>query len=95
MNKIGKIAVIAALALILIMTLIACNDDDYEYVFQTDANGETVTDTNGEPVKETDGEGNPVTKPACETESENTGDGIFAAGADSDTGWGELITPQS
>lgn len=93
MNKIGKIAVIAALALILVMTLIACNDgDDYEYVYQTDEYGETVTDTNGEPVKETDGEGNPVTVPAGETESQS---GVFAAGADTDTGWGELITPNS
>ncbi len=101
MKKIWKIAIVLTFALLLTASLIACNDDDFVYVYETDANGETVTDEAGEPVKEIDDDGNPVTAPDedgdgvaddLSNQTESTGN-IIVEGVDTDTGWGEIITP--
>lgn len=49
-----KLAILLSLALCLTVALISCNDDDWEYVYETDPDGETVTDDDGDPVIATD-----------------------------------------
>ena len=49
-----------ALALCFVAALMACNDDDYVYVYETDEAGETVTDTEGNPIIETDEDGEKI-----------------------------------
>lgn len=80
MKKIAKIAIIAVLALCLILAFASCKDEDFVYV--TDEAGETVTDTDG----------NPVTIPVGES-SEETSKKIDNEGANTEGGWGPLITP--
>ena len=43
MRKNWKIAIALALALCFVLALMACNDDGYVYVYETDEAGETVT----------------------------------------------------
>ena len=63
MRKNWKIAIALALALCFVLALMACNDDGYVYVYETDEAGETVTDSEGNPVIETDEDGEKVTTP--------------------------------
>ena len=92
-----------ALALVagLATMLISCDDHsnskykDYEYIPVTDTNGDTVTDTNGEVVTErvpkeestTNGDSN------ADTSNGNGGAGLDQGGANTEGGWGQIITP--
>ena len=105
MKKTWKIAIVLTFAFCLVLALIACdNEDGFVYVYETDEAGETVTDTEGNPVVQTDDEGNAVTAPdedgdgvADDDEGGSSDEGgsgsIGAAGANTETGWGKIITP--
>ena len=99
MKKTWKIAIVLALALCFVAALIACEKNDgYVYVYETDEAGETVTDTHGNPVIETDEEGNAVTAPDTDgdgvaDDKQTSGSGVSAAGANTEGGWGKIITP--
>lgn len=111
MKRNWKIAIALALALCFVAALMACNDDDYVYVYETDEAGETVTDTEGNPIIETDENGEKVTTPDTNKDGiadkdqtdENgnvttkpegtTGSGVHVADANTEGGWGEIITP--
>ena len=82
MKNIAKIAIISALALCLVLAFASCKGKDEEFVYVTDEAGETVTDA----------EGNPVTVPVGES-SEETSKAIENEGANTEGGWGPLITP--
>ena len=94
-----------ALALVagLATMLISCDDHsnskykDYEYVPVTDTNGVTVTDTNGEVVTERVPKEESTTNDAsnADTSNENGGNngGLDQGGANTEGGWGQIITP--
>ena len=84
MKNIAKIAIIAVLALCLILAFASCNDEEFVYV--TDEAGETVTDA----------EGNPVTVLVADSSDETSvgeSKNIENEGANTEGGWGPLITP--
>ena len=81
-----------ALALVagVMTTFIACEDNhedseykENQYVTVTDTNGEAVTDTNGEVVTEL----------VTNAPSNGGASGLEQGGANTEDGWGQIITP--
>ncbi len=81
MKNITKAVLAFTLIFCLAVSFAACNDnDEVGVIYGTDTNGETLTDTDGEPVTESE---------------ENKNGNISNAGANTEGGWGELITPNN